>query len=229
LTVATQRASGGRRRDRGLAVTAIVAVALLVGGCDYLTSLGLAPGTLGSGAPGFSFDPNDPAVSFDPSDPGSSFDPSDPGSSFDPDAPGAPKATFSHGKATVTIGSDVVALDRIVGSGYLSDEYGGQASWTNGSGWYVQAFGISPDGSAFGDEAFVSLDRIVDGNHWTVGDPSSCKITVTRADETGLAGSADCTGLRWADLMASYASPSGPAYVQGQPAFDAKVTFEAAP
>jgi hypothetical protein len=208
--------AGRGRRDRGLVIGALVAVALLVGGCDYLTSLALGPN-----APGFSFDPNDPAFSFDPNDPAFSFDPEGSGD--------IPKATYTHGTATLTIGTDVITLDRIVGIGSLSDAYGGQASWTDGTGWYVQAFGVSPGGSPFGEDAFVSFDRIVDGQHWTVGDPSSCQITVTAADESRLAGSATCSGLRWADLMAGYGSPDGPVYVAGQPAFDATVTFEATP
>ncbi len=90
-------------------------------------------------------------------------------------------------------------------------------------------FGLNLAASEFGGDAFVSFDHIVGGQHWTVGDPTPCQITVTRVDETGLAGSATCPGLRWADLMAAYASPSGPVYVEGEPAFDAKLTFEATP
>ncbi len=134
-------------------------VALLVGGCQYLQALAPGLGSIEPNAPGFSADPNAPTFSFDPNEPASSFDPSAPGpsldpgappSSFDPNDPGfgpdpsfVPKATFIHGTATLTIGTKVIKLDRLVGTGYLSDEFGGQASWTDGSGWYAQALGIS--------------------------------------------------------------------------------------
>jgi len=179
-----------------------------------------------------SFVPGASGASFAPSDPGDVVVPSDPGFSLDPnasDAPDVPRAKFTHGSATLTIGTQVIKLDRIIGVGYLSDQFGGQGSWTDGTGWYAQAFGISPSGSEFGEDAFVSFDHIFGGQHWTVGDPSSCEITVTKADETGLAGSAVCPGLRWADLMAAYASSSGPVYIEGQASFDAKLTFEATP
>ena len=224
---------------------ALVVVALFVGGCQYLQALAPTLGSVGSGVPrpsvapndpGVSFAPNDPGVSFDPNDPAFSFDPNEPPPSFDPNDPGfdpeasfVPKATFKHGSATLTIGSKVIKLDRVVGSGYLSDEFGGQAAWTNGSGWYAQAFGISEAASADGADAFVSFDRIEGGQHWTVGDPTSCKVTVERAEVTGIAGTAVCPGLRWADLMAAYANPTGPVYVEGEAPFDAKLTFEATP
>jgi hypothetical protein len=228
-----------------LAVFALVAVAMLAGGCEYLQGLAPGLGPIDPNAPGFSFDPNEPIPSFDPNAPVPSFDPNAPVPSFDPNEPPptfepgvpsfdpeasyVPKATFKHGSATLTIGSKVIKLDRLVGNAFLSDEFGGQASWTNGSGWYAQAFGIGDANSEFGADAFVSFDRIEGGRHWIVGDPSLCEITVTRADETGLAGTAVCQGLRWADLMAAYANPSGPVYVEGEPPFDAKLTFEATP
>jgi len=212
------RSRAGRRK--GGLVVALVAVALLVGGCDYLRSLTGTPIAPVPSQPAIAdptIEPNQPTIEPDqspslaPIDPQVSFDPNDPGFSFDPDATDAPpKAIFKHGSATLTIGKDVIKLDRLVGTGFLADQFGGQASWTNGDGWYAQAFGLDSAGSEFGADAFVSFDHIVGGQHWTIGDPSACVITVTRADETGLAGSAKCQGLRWADLMAAYASPSGP-------------------
>jgi hypothetical protein len=213
-----------RRRRTGVMVATLCVVALVASGCEYLQmALGQGPVPI---APGTSFDPG---FSFDP---GVSFDPNDPGFSFDPEAsdiPDVTKATYTHGSATLTIGDQVIKLDRLVGKAYLSDQFGGQASWTDGSGWYAQAFGVSASGSEFGEDAFVSFDHVFGGQHWTVGDPSVCEITITKADETGLAGTAVCPGARWADLMAAYASTSGPVFIEGQAPFDAKLSFEATP
>jgi hypothetical protein len=225
--VATRGATGRRRRTGGILV-ALVAVAFVVGGCEYLRALAVTPvAPVPSAVPGIaapSIDPNGP-VEVPPS-----ADPDDPGFSFDPDASDAPpKAYFKHGSATLTIGTQVIKLDKMVGEGLLSDQFGAQAAWSNGAGWYAQAFGISPAGSEYAEGALVSFDHIVNGQHWTVGDPSLCRIAVTRSDEKGLAGTATCPNVRWADLMAAYASPTGPVYVKDEPAFDAKLTFEASP
>ena len=79
-----------------------------------------------------------PAPSIDsngPSDAPPSADPNDPGFSFDPDATDAPpKAYFKHGSATLTIGKQVIKLDKMVGQGFLSEQFGAQAAWTNGVG-----------------------------------------------------------------------------------------------
>ena len=175
-------------------IVALVAVALVAGGCEYLQALAVTPVAPVAAVP--SADPGMPAPSIDsngPSDAPPSADPDDPGFSFDPDATDAPpKAYFKHGSATLTIGKQVIKLDKMVGQGFLSEQFGAQAAWTNGSGWYAQAFGISPPGSEYGEDALVSFDHIVNGQHWTVGDPSLCHIAVTRSDEKGLAGTATC-------------------------------------
>jgi hypothetical protein len=55
-------------------------------------------------------------------------------------------------------------------------------------------------------------------------------VTVTKADETGLAGTATCKGLRWSDAMSmGFDSSFTPPYIEGEPAFDAEITFEATP
>jgi hypothetical protein len=225
------RGATGRRRRTGGIIVALVAVALVAGGCQYLQALAVTPvmpvAPVPSGEAGI---PAPSIGSNGPSDAPPSADPDDPGFSFDPDATDAPpKAYFKHGSATLTIGTQVIKLDKMVGQGFLSEQFGAQAAWTNGSGWYAQAFGISPAGSEYAEDALVSFDHIVNGQHWTVGDPSLCHIAVTRSDEKGLAGTATCPNLRWADLMAAYASPTGPVYIKGEPAFDAKLTFEASP
>jgi hypothetical protein len=186
----------------GLAALVITAAFVLTG-CQYLFGLGAIP-------PGGSFDPG--------------IEP------FPNGSEPVPTATYTKGTTIVTIGDAApVTLDRLVGTGSVTDEYGAQASWTDGTGWYVQLYGASENGSIFGEEAFLTLDRIADGRHWTISDPSACKMTVERAGKTGLAGTATCTDVRWVDLMAPYDETGQPAYVEGEAAFDVEVTFEATP
>ena len=103
------------------------------------------------------------------------------GFSFDPDASDAPpKAYFKHGSATLTIGTQVIKLDKMVGEGFLSDQFGARRlverrRLVRPGVWH------QPAGSEYGEDALVSFDHIVNGQHWTVGDPSLCRITVTRA------------------------------------------------
>jgi hypothetical protein len=40
-------------------------------------------------------------------------------------------------------------------------------------------------------------------------------------------GEASCKGLRWSDAVGTTMMSLEPAYIEGQPAFDAEITFEA--
>jgi hypothetical protein len=84
--------------------------------------------------------------------------------------------------------------------------------------------------AAYFSPAYLTIDRIVGTQHWTTLDSSRCVVTVTKADETGLAGTATCKGLRWSDALSmGLGSSFQPPYISGEPAFDAEVTFEATP
>jgi hypothetical protein len=153
-------------------------------------------------------------------------------SGFDDDFPlPSPQATYRTGTATITIGDETIVLDRLNGPGSLFDTFGAEAGWTDGQGWYLRVSGASM-GGAFFSGAYVTFDRIVTVQHWSIYDTSRCIVTIDQADTRGLAGSALCRGLRWTDALASFGgfgvSPE-PAYIDGQPAFDAEVTFEAVP
>jgi hypothetical protein len=161
----------------------------------------------------------EPLPSFDPGEYGS-FDPGE--FSFPP-----PQATFTKGTASVTIDGVKIALDQMPSPGTLMEEIGLEATWTDGKGLYLRFFGTPAIGNGKPD-GFVSLDRIQDGKHWTTADPSGCKVTITKGDATGIAGSATCTDLRWADTMAGLNGPAMP-FVEGEPAFDVAATFEATP
>ncbi len=200
---------------RAAVVGLLVAAAFVSSGCQYL--LGGMMGVPLVPSAGGSFDPG-------------AFGSFDPGAfgSFDPNATFSlppPLATFTKGAATVAIAGKSTPLDRLSGTAAIYEDFGTEVGWTDGNGLYIRFYG-EPD-SAYGD-GFVIIDRIADGQHWTTADPSGCKVTITQDDAKGIAGSASCKGLRWADAM-SVEDPIDRNVVAGQAPFDAEMTFQAAP
>jgi hypothetical protein len=153
------------------------------------------------------------------------YDMTDPG-----DFPPAPIATFIEGSAGVTIGDDAeMTLGELGGAAMYGDEWlGGEATFSNGDGWYLRVSGIAT-GSVFGSSAFVTLDRVSGGQHWTTYDPSRCIVTIETADANGMRGTATCKGLRWTDAIGAYGMSLEPNYITGEDPFDAEIRFEALP
>ena len=141
-----------------------------------------------------------------------------------------PSAAYTTGKATVTIGKGAaISLAELTEGGTMDALPRASASFRNAAGWYVRILGAMKGASPY-PTSFLTLERITDNQHWTTYDPSRCSVTVTKADATGLSGKASCTGLRWADaLSVGVGSGYEPPYIKDQPAFDAEITFEAAP
>jgi hypothetical protein len=142
-----------------------------------------------------------------------------------------PVAVYREGRATVKLGDDpIIVLDKLEDTGSFDPSFGAGATFRNADGWYVKVMGASRAGGGFlMAPAFVSLDRIVGTQHWTVADPSRCVVTISAADATGLMGEATCQGLRWSDALGSYDVTFQPPYIKDEPAFDAEITFKATP
>ena len=201
---------------RAAVVGLLVVTAFVLSGCQYLLG-GMMGVPVGPVLGGGSFDPGD-FGSFDAGGFGS-FDPGDFGS-MPP-----PLAVFTTGSASVTVAGKTTTLDTMNSGAAIYPEYGTAIGWTDGDGTYVHFYGETDP--TYGD-GFVMLDRIANGQHWTIYDPSGCKVTVKQNDAKGVSGTASCKGLRWVDAM-SAAEPGEPSLVPGQAPFDAEITFQAAP
>ena len=141
-----------------------------------------------------------------------------------------PLATYVEGEATIAIdGAPEVSLGTVSSGALLDDLYGSEATWTNADGWYVRIMGASNSPGMFGFGGSLTLDRVVDGAHWTTFDPGRCILTIETADAKGLRGRATCKDLRWSDALGGSFSSLEPDYIEGQDPFDAEVTFEARP
>jgi hypothetical protein len=205
----------------GTLTAALVGAVFLLSGCQYLFGYpGLVPPLDGSG----SFDPG----AIQTAEPG--FDSFDPGAfpSLLPepeDSLPPPLATFTNGTATITIAGKVTKLDHLASPATLYAEFGASAGWTDGKGLYLE---FASDGVAgVSSDAFLELDRISDGKHLATSDTDACTVTVKQSDIRGLSGTATCKGLRWADTMAN--GGFEPPLVADEPAFDATISFQAAP
>ena len=153
--------------------------------------------------------------------------PTDP--DWDEFADPSPLALFPSGSGTITIGDDpVITLDQVRSAGRLDAMFGGEVTISNGDGWYLRVAGASTSSSMWGSTAYLTIDRVADGEHWTTADPSRCIVTIEQADERGLAGSATCKGLRWSDALGAMMTYESD-YIEGQEPFDAEITFEATP
>jgi hypothetical protein len=141
-----------------------------------------------------------------------------------------PLAFYKRGQATVTLGDGTkVVLDRVGADSNLVEAFGATVHWIGDDGWHVRLSGAAAD-IGWGSYAYLSLDRIEDGEHLTIWDSSRCIIDVTAADENAVRGTATCKGLEWSDaLSAPFPLASSPAPGAGEPKFDAEIVFEAFP
>jgi hypothetical protein len=140
----------------------------------------------------------------------------------------SPLATYTSGSATITLGDGTkIKLAKLHGEAALYKTEGATVSWENDDGWYLHLSANSDVPGLSG--AYLTIDRIHDGEHWATRDPGRCIVDVTKLDATGLKGSATCKGLAWQDALSGYpfAAPSN--IIPGQKPFDATIAFEARP
>lgn len=156
----------------------------------------------------------------------------DPDATFPPFPPfpiSTAETTFTTGRATIVLAGDsgeTLVLDELAGGGSMAEELGIQARWTNGDGWYL-TYHSYPDIGFPAENAYLSIDRIFDDQHWTIYDQTRCVTTTERAGAGGIAGTAICRGLTWSDYFSTFSGIGFPVEIKGEPAFDAEITFEA--
>jgi hypothetical protein len=135
-------------------------------------------------------------------------------------------AIYSTGRATIELDGETLVLDRLLPGAAAQTEYGSHVVWTNGTGLYLSYSSVEDLGLP-GESSFLSLDRIVDHQHWVIADPFRCVTTTTQSDASGLTGTAVCRGLTWTDWFGSYMTSDFPQPIPSLAPFDADVTFEA--
>jgi hypothetical protein len=155
-----------------------------------------------------------------------------PGAGFADEFPSSsPIATFATGSATIAVGGgETIELTELAKGASIDSLFGSNVHWTGPDGWHVRVTGAGAGAGlgGFAESAYVSIDRIFDGKHWTTMDPSRCIVDVVVADKTRIKGSATCRGLEWYDALDSNFTADGPTAL-GEPKFDAELTFEAVP
>jgi hypothetical protein len=136
-------------------------------------------------------------------------------------------ATYATGRATLEIDGRTIVLDQLGAGPHLISGFGADVYWYNEDGWGLRLNAYDGDMMMSGTD--ITIDR-VQTTYWSANGFDDCVVEVDKADETGVKGSATCDGLRWSDqLRGSRGWSGGPSRVEGEPAFDSTITFEARP
>jgi hypothetical protein len=219
------------RIQRVEVIALLILSATLTSGCDYLAGLErtLKPPTGDAALPPTGDVSPPPIGDVSPPSNGGLAPPAtrddDPDATFDPGDPYGPaEATYRTGRATLTIGNDVITLDRLAGPGTYFAEFGADVIWTSKSGWYVQLGGAKANIGPLEIPAYIALDRVKDGQHWVSWDPDGCRVSIKQADRGAVRGTASCTNMRWVDAIAGGLAEE-PTPIRGQPPFSATITF----
>jgi hypothetical protein len=139
---------------------------------------------------------------------------------------GVALATYATGRATIEIGDEANVLDQVSPGPHLYEDMDGDVYWFNDDGWGLR---LTSFGAGLMSSNDVTIDR-VRTTYWSAPGYGDCIVDVETFDATGVRGTATCDGLRWIDqLRGGMTWTEGPRYVDGEPAFDATITFEAAP
>jgi hypothetical protein len=144
---------------------------------------------------------------------------------------------FDRGQATLVItkpdDEQTVVLDEVYGSMMLG--FGTTVTWRNKDGWSmtISYSDTSSTPGPLGLDGDITFERITDNELWTTGydqSMSQCTIDVAESTADRTSGSADCEAMRWVDGFGTggFGGMSQP-YIEGQPLFDVRVTFDARP
>jgi hypothetical protein len=139
-------------------------------------------------------------------------------------------ATYATGTVTIAIkGGETIVLDRMAPGSGVNTLFGSDVRCTGPSGWHVRIGGAGVNEAfGIGGGGYLTLDRIVDGQHWTTYDGSRCVVDIEVADAKAIRGTAACKGVEWYDALDVPFNASGPKELD-EPKFDADVTYEATP
>jgi hypothetical protein len=144
----------------------------------------------------------------------------------------SPIAAYSTGSATIAIkDGETIELDKVAAGSGVNSMFGSEVRWTGPGGWHLRVSAAGAEGAgAFGAaDGYVTLDRIVDGKHWTtMFDGDRCITNIAVVDATAIRGSATCKGVAWYDAL-DMQFTAGPPKPLDEPKFDAEITFEAVP
>lgn len=144
---------------------------------------------------------------------------------------------FTRGTATIRITSDQPAfalLDRLGNNTFLAryDPFdgGAQAEWAGSDDdWLLTVLAnAAPNDAWAGQQATLWIDSYSEEPP-LYADGSPCVIQLTELSASGLAGTADCQGLRWLNGYEAHTDPENARPLPNRPPFDAAITFEARP
>jgi hypothetical protein len=142
----------------------------------------------------------------------------------------SPIAAYATGTASIAIkDGETITLDEVAEGSGVDSVFGSDVRWTGPSGWHLRVSGAGGSEEFGGGEGYITLDRIVDGQHWTTTfDGSRCITDVDVVDPKTIRGSATCKGIVWYDAL-DMEFTHGPPEPIDEPKFDAEITFEAVP
>jgi hypothetical protein len=153
------------------------------------------------------------------------------GPGFEGDFPSSsPIAAYSTGTATIAIkDGETIKLDQVADGSGVDSVFGSDVRWTSPSGWHLRVNGAGGNEEFGAPAGYLTLDRILEGQHWTtMFDESRCITDVDVVDANAIRGSAICKGVAWYDALDMQFN-AGPPKPLDEPKFDAEITFEAVP
>lgn len=106
---------------------------------------------------------------------------------------------------------------------------GAQAEWASASDeWHLTVLSNAGPNDAFGGQSATLWIERYGPEPPLHADGSSCTITITEVSPAGLAGHAECPGMRWVNEYEAEIDPDASPLPEYEP-FDLSISFEARP